>query len=198
MLEELLEMGIAYILTVAILQMVAKVFTVTVLTQGLKTLGKKTLFPLILKLTYKEGDDKMKALKKYWDRVGGNKVTGTLTGLGFTGIVWFQTLVPFATHCWWVALLTFIVFFNVGIFFGGETLDQIQKRLAEIAVKKEDQELIKEAQKRYKARVKQESQGEVEKAKQEAKDKANKEREDKIEKLVQGFINEAKTEKKAE
>lgn len=198
--EEGLEIAIAYFITVAIIETAAKVFTVTIITQGLKTAGKRFLFPFIKNLTYREGNDKMTALRKYWDKVRGNKVTGVLSGLGFAGIVWFQTLVPFATHCWWIALLTFVVFFNIGIFFGGETLKQIQERLAEAALKREDQELIRDAQKRYKALVKQESRSEADKVKEEAKAKKNKEREDKINKLVEELFakDKAKAEKKVD
>ena len=100
------------------------------------------MMPFVKQLIYKEGDDKVKALKNYWAKVWGNKITGTSVGLGFAGISYFQTLVQFAHHCWWIALIVFVVFFNLGIFFGGETLNQIQERLASATLKKEEKEKI--------------------------------------------------------
>lgn len=131
LLEELLEMGIAFFITWAILQMAAKVFTVTILTQGFKTLGKKFIFPIILKLTYREGHDKMNAFKKYWTKVWGNKVTGTIGGAGFA-ISAYYTLAGVITNTWLYGLAVFAAFviaYNIAVFFGGETLAQIEKRL---------------------------------------------------------------------
>jgi hypothetical protein len=201
MIEEIIENVLAYFIADCIVEFAFKAFSTILITQGLKTTGKRLLFPYIKQLTYKEGNDKMALLKKYKDKVLGNKVTGTLSGLGFAGISYFQTLVPFATHSFWIALAVFVVFFNVGIFFGGETLAQIEKRLAEVALKKDEQKLINDAKKKYAKMIKDANQSEVDKAKAEAKAKANEERENKINELIKGFIEADKAkaeEKKAE
>ena len=131
LLEELLEMGIAFFVTWAILQMAAKVFAVTLFTQGIKTVGKKFLFPIILKLTYREGHDKMNALRKYWTKVWGNKITGTIGGAGFA-ITAYYVFAGVITNTWLYSLAVFAAFviaYNIAVFFGGETLAQIEKRL---------------------------------------------------------------------
>ena len=154
LVEEGLENVIAYCISSAIGLFVVKAlstFGIIVATQGIKIGIKrlaKILYPFIKNLTYREGDDKVKLLRNYWDKVWGNKITGTSIGLGFAGISWFQTLIPFLTGCWWTTLIVFVVFFNLGIFFGGETLKQIQERLAEATLKKEEKAIIKEAQHR--------------------------------------------------
>lgn len=149
-------------------------------TQGIKVLIKSFLFPYIKRLTYKEGNDKMKALKNYWEKVWGNKITGTSIGLGFAGISYFQTFISFAHNCLWIALIVFVVFYNLGIFFGGETLNQIQERLASATLKKEENEILKEAKRKLAQLEKEATQSEAEKQKADAEAKAKAERDAKI------------------
>lgn len=171
---EMLEEGLENLIALGISTLFSTVLLV-VLTQaskiGLKKLIK-WMMPFVKKLIYKEGDDKVKALKNYWAKVWGNKITGTSVGLGFAGVSYFQTLVPFAHHCWWIALIVFVVFFNLGIFFGGETLNQIQERLANATLKKEEKDILKEAKKKLAQLKKQETQSEAERLKAEAERKA--------------------------
>lgn len=171
---EMLEEGLENLIALGISTLFSTVLLV-VLTQaskiGLKKLIK-WMMPFVKKLIYKEGDDKVKALKNYWDKVWGNKITGTSVGLGFAGVSYFQTLVPFAHHCWWIALIVFVVFFNLGIFFGGETLNQIQERLANATLKKEEKDILKEAKKKLAQLEKQATQSEAEKQKADAERKA--------------------------
>ena len=182
--EETLESFIAELLTNLIAVIFIKaLLTIAVIgsTIAIKRLLKSLLRPLIKTITYREGNDKVKALQNYWTKIRGNKITGTMAGLGFAGISFFQTLIPFATNNWWVALIVFVVFFNIGIFFGGETLKQIQERLQDALLEKEHKKVVKEAQKRYIESKRKESQTETEKAKLEAKEKADKEFNDKVE-----------------
>lgn len=159
-------------------------FGIVLATQGIKVLIKSCLFPYIKSLTYKEGNDKVKALKNYWTKVWGNKITGALSGFGFGAIAFLQTVVPFATHNWWIALLVFVVFFNVGIFFGGETLNQIEERLAKATLTKEENSILKEAKKKLAQLKKQETQTETQKAKADADAKAKAERDAKVEQAM--------------
>ena len=171
---EMLEEGLENLIALGISTLFSTVLLV-VLTQaskiGLKKLIK-WMMPFVKQLIYKEGDDKVKALKNYWAKVWGNKITGTSVGLGFAGVSYFQTLVPFAHHCWWIALIVFVVFFNLGIFFGGETLNQIQERLANATLKKEEKDILKEAKKKLAQLKKQETQSEAERLKADAERKA--------------------------
>lgn len=181
LLEEALENVIALGISSAIA--VLSTFLLVFATQGVKLGVKKIikiLFPIIKSKIYREGNDKVKALKNYWTIVCGNKITGTSVGLGFAGISYFQTLIPFAHNCLWFALIVFVVFFNLGIFLGGETLNQIQERLASATLKKEEQEILKEAKKKLAQLEKQATQSEAEKLKADAEAKAKAERDAKV------------------
>ena len=191
---ELIEEGLENLIAIAIsgvfaLFLVKALSTLAIVfaTQGTKILVKKlvlALVPIVKKFTYKEGNDKVKALKNYWTKVWGNKITGTSVGLGFAGVSYFQTLIPMAHHCWWVALITFVVFFNLGVFFGGETLNQIQERLASATLKKEEHEILKEAKKKLAQLEKEATQSEAERQKANAEAKAQAEREAKINQAI--------------
>ena len=194
MIEDLIVLGISSLLIKGI-----STFLVVSLSYGSKLLIKT----LIRKHTYKEGKDKLELLKKYFKKAWGNKITGTSAGLGFAGIVWFQNIVPYASHCWWIALITFVVFYNIAIFFGGETLAQIETRLAEATLNKEQQAIIKEAKNKIKAQRKLESQTQAEqeraKAKAEAeqaakleKEKADAEHEAKVKEAMAKLLEEEK------
>lgn len=183
-LENLIALGISTLFSTVLL------VCITQLTKlGLKRLIK-LLMPFVKRLIYKEGNDKVKLLKNYWTKVWGNKITGTSVGLGFAGISFFQTLIPFAHHCWWIALIVFVVFFNLGVFFGGETLNQIQERLAQATLRKEEQEILKEAKKKLAQMNKEATQTEADRQKAIADAKAKQERDAKI----QQAINRLKTE----
>lgn len=181
-LEELLEEFIAFGISA-----IFSTLFLLIATQGIKLSIKKcirVLVPIVKRYTYKEGSDKVKFLKNYWTKVWGNKITGATAGVGFAGLSYFQTFIPVATHCWWIALIVFVVFFNLAVFFGGETLIQIQNRIAETTLKKEEQAIVKEAQKRLKQIEKTATQTEAEKLKNDAKEKANAEREAKVQQAM--------------
>ena len=165
-LENLIALGISTLFSTVLLVVFTQATKL-----GLKKLIKWTM-PFVKKLIYKEGKDKMELLKKYWTKVWGNKITGTSVGLGFAGISYFQTLIPFAHQCWWIALIVFVVFYNLGIFFGGETLNQIQERLANAVLTKEQNSIMKEAKKKLAQQMKEATQSEAEKQKADAEAKA--------------------------
>lgn len=187
LIEEGIESLIAVMLSSALALFLIKAIStlgIVVATQTIKVLIKRFLYPCIKTLTYKEGNDKMNLLKKYWTKVWGNKITGATAGIGFAGLSYFQTIVPFAHHCWWIALIMFVVFYNIAIFFGGETLGQIQERLAQATLKKEEQAIIKEAKKKLAQLEKVASQTETEKAKAEADAKAKAEHDAKVQEAM--------------
>lgn len=154
---ELIEEGIENLIALAISSVFAmflvkalSTLAIVFATQGTKILIKKLvlfLVPIVKKFTYKEGNDKMKLLKNYWTKVWGNKITGTFAGVGFGCVSYLQTLWEFATHNWWLALIVFVVFYNLAVFFGGETLKQILARIQEKTQNKEIKATLKKVAK---------------------------------------------------
>lgn len=146
LLEEALENVIALGISSAIA--VLSTFLLVFATQGVKLGVKKLikfLFPLIKQLIYKEGNDKMKLLKSYWTKVWGNKITGTLAGVGFATTAYFaldEIILKMPALILAVAVI-FIVAYNIAVFFGGETLAQIQARIADAKLTKEEKAKVK-------------------------------------------------------
>lgn len=142
LIEEILEELFAIMATEIFSWVITKAFSAALVFTFSQT-AKFAIKKIIKCLTYKEGNDKMNLLKKYWKLAWGNKVTGTLSGVGIAGIVFFQDFVAFATGCWWITLIAFIVGYNIGIFFGGETLNQIIERGKAAALNKEERKTLK-------------------------------------------------------
>ena len=146
LLEEVLENVIALGISSAIA--VLSTFLLVCATQGIKLGVKrliKVLFPLIKQLIYKEGNDKMKLLKSYWTKVWGNKITGTLAGVGFATTAYFaldEIILKMPALILAVAVI-FIIAYNIAVFFGGETLAQIQARIADAKLTKEEKAKVK-------------------------------------------------------
>ena len=95
----------------------------------------------------------MELLKNYWKKVWGNKITGICAGVPFATTAYFAFDTVFASI--WLHILVvavaFIVAYNIAIFFGGETLAQIEERWAkakltktELATKKAIDNKVKE------------------------------------------------------
>ena len=147
--EELLENLIAYCISSMMAVFVVKAIStlgIMLATQGIKLSIKRFLFPFIKTLTYKEGNDKMKFLQNYWTLVKGNKFTGLIPAIGFGLLSYYQTFWAFASGCWWFALIVALVFYNVAIFVGGETLTQILARIEEKTKNKELKAQLKKVQ----------------------------------------------------
>ena len=89
----------------------------------------------------------MTGLKNYWTLAWNNKVTGTFAGVGFGVVSYFQTFWAFATANIWIAIAVGVVFYNLAIFFGGETLKQILARIEEKTKNKELKAQLKKVQK---------------------------------------------------
>ena len=145
LLEEALENVIALGISSAIA--VLSTFLLVFATQGVKIGIKKlikVLFPIVKAKIYKEGDDKMKMLKNYWTRIWGNKITGTLSAVPFATVAYYAF--DFAS-VWLTALavvVAFIVAYNIAVFFGGETLAQIQARIADVKLSKQEKQNVKD------------------------------------------------------
>lgn len=144
LLEEALENVIALGISSAIA--VLSTFLLVFITQGVKIGVKKTvkiLFPIIKAKIYREGDDKMQMLKNYWTKVWGNKITGTLSAVPFATVAYYAF--DFANI--WLTIVAvvvaFILAYNIAVFFGGETLAQIQNRIAQVKLSKEEKKNVK-------------------------------------------------------
>ena len=145
LIEEILEEFIAWGISNFITFVITKAFSVVIVFLGTQT-TKFFIKKIIKKITYKEGNDKVKLLQKYWKIVWGNKVTGTLAGIGFAGITYFQDLIMLPVSIGLKVLVVFVAFvigYNIGIFFGGETLNQIIARGEEALLDKEEKKKMK-------------------------------------------------------
>ena len=158
LLEEVLENVIALGISSAIA--VLSTFLLVCATQGIKLGVKrliKVLFPLIKQLIYKEGNDKMKFLKNYWTKVWGNRVTGGIAGVGFATTAYFalDTVILKTLPLIITVAVAFIVAYNIAVFFGGETVAQIQARWAEAKLTKEEKAKVKATEAKAKELAKQ-------------------------------------------
>lgn len=144
LLEEALENVIALGISSAIA--VLSTFLLVFFTQGIKIGVKKAikfLFPIIKAKIYREGDDKMQMLKNYWTKVWGNKITGTLSAVPFATVAYYAF--DFA-NIWFTivaVVVAFILAYNIAVFFGGETLAQIQDRISQVKLSKEEKKNVK-------------------------------------------------------
>lgn len=186
---ELLEEALENVIALGISSFIAilSTFFLIFATQFTKLTFKKLvkfLFPIIKSKIYKEGDDKMKMLKNYWTRVMGNKLTGIFAAVPFAATVFFAFDFPSIWLTVLAVAISFIVAYNIAIFFGGETLAQIQDRLAQATLKKQEYAIVKEAQKRLKQIEKTATQTEAEKLKNDAKEKAKAEKEAKVQEAM--------------
>lgn len=145
---ELLEEALENVIALGISSVIAvlSTFLLVFATQGIKLGIKKTIkivFPIVKEKIYKEGDDKMKMLKNYWTKVWGNKITGTLSAVPFATVAYYAFDFANVAITALAVALAFIIAYNVAIFFGGETLAQIQDRIAKARLTKEEKANVK-------------------------------------------------------
>ena len=145
---ELLEEALENVIALGISSVIAvlSTFLLVFATQGIKLGIKKTIkivFPIVKEKIYKEGDDKMKMLKNYWTKVWGNKITGTLSAVPFATVAYYAFDFANIAITALAVAIAFIVAYNVAIFFGGETLAQIQDRIAKARLTKEEKANVK-------------------------------------------------------
>lgn len=145
-LENLIAYGISSVVALFITKALSTLAIITA-TQGLKVGIKRFVFPYIKTLIYKEGNDKMNLVKTYFTKVWGNKITGLFSGVTASLCAYWQPVFPVATGCWWIALLVGVVFFNLAIMFGGETVKQIIARFAEQHLSNEQKKELKKIEK---------------------------------------------------
>ena len=151
LVEEGLENLLAYALSSAIAIFATKVLSTLVIitaTQGIKVAIKTFLFPIVKKLTYKKGGDKIMWFKNIFKFLWANKFTilEMLIGgvAGYFG-AYYLTITYLVVPVWaiytisgGVASVTAVL----AIHLGGETIANYAKRIAVAKLPKEQQEAI--------------------------------------------------------
>lgn len=172
-LEEMIATGITWVIG-----KVLNVLLIISLTQGTKILIKR----IVKKITYKEGNDKMKVLNKIWSClkngcvfVWNNKLTGVMVSVGvYAGYSFY--LGAYLPYLWANIAGGIIIGLVAAIFsvkYGGETLTQIINRINEKKLTKEQQKAAKIAAEEAKAEAARiEAKMAEIKAQKEAEDKA--------------------------
>lgn len=198
MVEEALENLIAYALSSAIAVFITKALSTLAIitaTQGIKVSLKRFLVPFFREITYKEGHDKMSKVKQFFTWIWCNKKTllGTASTavitLSGTGVIDANSIAPLyvggmnITPFVYYGCLAVIALF--GVFGKGiEDIKTFFDRVGLIKANKEENAIMREAEKEIKAEQKlaNQTQAEQEKAKAkaqaEAQAKAEKEKAD--------------------
>lgn len=188
LVEEILENVIAEALTDLIAVFVAKVlltFTVITLTQLVKKLVKRILRPIIKRLTYREGNDKVGKIKSFFQWIFANKKTlcgiastsvATLSGTGIIDISTLPALVVGGFNITPVIYYAVLLIASlIGISGKGfESVKTFFERLATQKAEKQQKAIVKEAQKELKAEQKVANQTQAEQEKAQAKADAEK------------------------
>ena len=198
LLEEGLETFIAFAISSVCAIFVVKALStlgVVVATQGIKTLIKSTFVPLIKKITYKKGNDKVEKVKKFFSWVWSNKktllgsllavISGVMTGIAINAD--FIQLFPALTFLgvnWTAVGIGLLAFAGIelGVLGKGfETVDQHEKRMAVLKAEKEQKAIEKQAKKEIKTEEKLANQTQADKEKAKEKEIADAERKAKVE-----------------
>lgn len=191
MVEEILEEAIAYGITAIF----AKALS-TLVVIGITQLTKKGLIvsfkPIVKSFTYKEGNDKMTKLRKFFSWIWSNKksLTGIASGavmtLSGTGVIDVNALPELPINGFNITPIIYygvlLVLALIGISGKGfETIQGYAERVAKEKAEKQEKAIIKEAKAELKAeqKIANQTQAQQEKAnaKKEAEDKAKAEKE---------------------
>lgn len=168
MVEELLENLIAFALSSAVAIFVTKALSTLVIitaTQGIKVSVKRFLFPFFKKLIYREGNDKVSKIKQFFQWIYANKKTligtiaGAVTTLSGTGVINISGLPALNIGSF---NLTPVIYYGallaltlLGVFGKGvESIAEFFERIGLIKAEKEQNAIIKQAQKEIKAEEK--------------------------------------------
>lgn len=184
LVEEILESVIAETLTSIIAEYLVKaLLTLTVVSTTIliKNILKKLLRPIIKKLTYREGNDKVSKIKSFFQWLFANKKTlcgiastsvATLSGTGVIDISTLPALVVGGFNITPVVYYAVLLVVSlIGISGKGfESVKAFFERLATQKAEKQQKAILKEAQKELKAeqKVANQTQAEQEKAKAKA------------------------------
>lgn len=192
LVEECLETFVAFVISDIITAFFIKALSTFAITQGVKVSIRRFLMPFIKTLTYKEGNDKMSKIKKFFTWIWCNKktLTGTAASavmtLSGTGVININSL-P-ALNIDGINITPIIYYFLLAVLAlvgvtgkGFENIKTFFERVGLIKAEKEQKAILKEAKKELaaeevKANQTQAEQEQVEaKANAEAKAKAEQE-----------------------
>ena len=212
--EELLEEGIAYLLGRAFAILITRAISAVIIvfsTIWLKRVIFRLVKPIIKKITYKEGNDKMNKLKKFGTWLFANKKTliGTLSAsimtLSGTGVINVSALPDLTIKGF---NFTPVIYYGVlvvlallGMFGKGfEKIEEFFARMTVVKAKKEQNAIVKQAEKEIKAEQKKANQTQAEQDKQKAKEEADakaKAEKEKADAEYRAKVEQAKAELKA-
>lgn len=186
LVEEVVENLIAFCISEVVALFVVKALsTLAVIgaTQGIKVCIKRFLVPFVKTLTYKEGHDKMSKIKKFFTWLWCNKKTliGTAStaviSLSATDIIHVNKLsvlivrgvniTPILYYAC-LAILSLLGVFGVGF----EKIEEFFQRIGAIKAKKEENAILKEAEKEILEEEKKANQTQAQQEKEQAKAKA--------------------------
>lgn len=184
MMEELLEEAIAFGITSFITKALSTLLVIGI-TQAVKKALIKIFKPIIKSFTYKEGNDKMTKIKKFFSWIWSNKksLTGIASGavmtLSGTGVIDVSALPELAVGGFNITPVLFygvlLILALVGVFGKGfEGIKEYADRIAKERADKEDKAIIKEAKAEIKAEQKLANQTQAQKEKETAKAEAEK------------------------
>lgn len=186
LVEEGLENLIAYTISSVAILFTVKVlstFGIILATQGIKVLIKRLCVPIVKRITYKEGNDKMTKLKNFFVWLFANKksilgvASSAVITLSGTGVIDVSVLPELIigniniTPIIYYGLLAVLAI--VGICGKGfEKIKTYFDRIAEEKAIKADKAIIKEANKELKAEAKKANQTQAQQEKAKAKEEA--------------------------
>lgn len=186
LVEEGLESAIAYAISSATALFVAKALStlgIVLATQSIKVLVKRFLYPFIKTLTYKEGNDKMTKIKKFFSWLNANKCTiggialGATTvasGTGLIDISLLPSLVVGGFNLTPVIYYVLLGILTIVVSFFPETVEKFKARINAKNAEKEQKAIEKVAEKELKAEQKAANQTQAEQEKAKAKENAKK------------------------
>ena len=206
-LENLIALGVSSVVAVFVAKALSTLAIITA-TTGIKSAIKKFLFPFFKKLFYKEGNDKMEKLKKFWSWLVANKCTllgiGTgavvaVSGAGVIDVDSFPALVIGSVNITPILYYLVLGVLTIVASFFPETIEKFKARIEEMKAEKEQKAIDKVAEKELVAEEKLATQTQAEKEKAEAKAKAEadaKAEKEKAEKEYRAKVELAKAELK--
>lgn len=184
LVEEGLESAIAYAISSTTALFVAKALStlgIVLATQSIKVLVKRFLYPFIKTLTYKEGNDKMNKIKKFFSWLNANKctiggialgATTAISGAGLIDVSAFPALLVGGFNLTPVIYYGLLGALTIVVSFFPETIEKFKERVAKINAEKEQKKIDKVAAKELKHDQKVANQTQAEKEKETAKKQA--------------------------
>ena len=213
LVEEMLEGLIAVAITNATAIFITKALSTLAIitaTQAVKAALKGALLPIIRKITYREGNDKMNKVKKFFSWLWANKCTiggvtvGAVTvvsGAGLIDVSSFPALMAGAVNLTPVLYYGILGVLTILMSFFPESVEKFAERISTAKTEKEQKAIEKQAQKELKAEQKLANQTQAQKEKEDAK-KLAKEKADaqkaEAEAQYRAKVDEAKAKLKAE